>query len=307
MPWRKGNRLKVLPEDQAQGRTAEIFDEIKGLLGVPHVGPMYEALAAYPVFLDLHWRAVLPLIRTKEFFDIAERLRADCYTRVHGYFAVPDLCSAPNNGFTPGARQELTQAIETCNYTDALFLLLAATQFQGFDSPVGQGIRGTPLRTPLATPEDLVVVTEENTPVPIRHVYEEIRHTLNLPFIPTAHAALARWPEFLHAYWHVLKPVIQSPVFEGCHYGVRETAFALVLEFPESIELTITQLAEAHTPDEDISSIVRIVELFVTALSGIMLSVAFAKIALEGGTGLAATVEKVQPEPAKPGDSERAA
>lgn len=285
MPWRKGNRLKLVPENQAQGRVAEIYNEIRQNLGIPQVPAFFQAYAAFPVFFDLHWRALRPITANREFFLLAERLGADAYTRLHSYFAIADISeSLAALNFSIGAREELRQIADLYHYCEPLVLLIVAAQFQAFDSPVGQKSVDTHPARPQTFPIQPVLIHEDIAPPSTRQIFDEMRRSLELPLIPMALRAFARWPDFLQMYWAALKTVVQSPVYEGCHYGVRETAFALTREFPGILDLTLTQLAEAGLHNEDIASIVRLTESFMTVVSGLVLNVAFAKIAIEGGT-----------------------
>jgi hypothetical protein len=307
MTWRKGNRLRLVPESQAEGRVAEIFSEMKHVLGIPCVDGTYQALAAYPKFLSLHWQALRPIVETAEFFALAERMRADCYTRMHGYFEIPDLYTHISNlGFSTRAREELANAVELYNYSLPLLLLMIAAQLQAFDSPVGQKGAGTHPPTHPVFEEKLVTVPEQGAPAHIVRCYEEVKRAVSLPFVPDFYLSIARWPDFLREFWDTLKPILTSPVFEGCHYGERETAFALVREFPVPLELDIEQLADAGMGDEDIGSIIHILESFVDALSAMLLQIAAAKIALEGGTRASAPAQKAEPRGAKKGHEEAA-
>lgn len=294
MPWKKGNRLKLVSEDQAQGRTAEIFEEIKQALGIPQVNVAYEAFANYPLFLDLHWHVLQRVVETQEFFALADRLRADAYTRVHSYFDIPDLCTrAAEMNFSIGARMELTDVVDLWHYCEPVFLLMIAAQFQIFESSVGRdGGSSRPASHPVFSSRP-IVINEEIATQPTRAILEEFKRMLRLPFVPIAYQCFARWPDFLKEYWQGLKAIVQSPVYEGCHYGVRETAFALTREFPLPVELTVTQLSEAGMKDDDIASVVRITELLVNALSGMTLNVAYAKISLEGGSRHVPSKEKI--------------
>jgi hypothetical protein len=308
MTWRKGNRLKLVPESQAEGETARIYREIKGALGIPQIDGTYQALAAYPNFLKLHWEVLRPIVHTQEFFSLGERMRADCYTRMHGYFEVPDLCTQVSNmEFSNGAREELTDTVELHNYCTPLLLLMMAAQFQAFDSPVGgEGPSTGPAEHPGFHQRSVVLVPEDKAPAVVHRCYEDIRRSFGLPFVPSFYLSIARWPDFLQLFWETLRPIVRSPVYEGCHYGSRETGFALVREFPQPVELNITQLSEAGMSDEDLGSIVRIVELFVGALSAIVLNVAAAKIGLEGGTRLSTAAPQAAPTTTKK-ESEQAA
>jgi hypothetical protein len=82
MPWRKGNKLPVVAEEQAEGRTREIYDEIKGALGFPHVTVPHQAYGVHPEFLEMHWRALRPVVESGEFLQLAGRIRAG---RLHAH------------------------------------------------------------------------------------------------------------------------------------------------------------------------------------------------------------------------------
>ncbi len=285
MPWRKGNKLKVVPEAEAQGRIAEIYREIKEALGVPHVNVIFQAYAVYPEFLERFWGAARPVLQTREFFQLADRIGAEAYTRMHNYFGIPDLCAEmTRRGLSEDARQELTQTVELFHYNNPPLLLLAAAQLQAFESRIGHDGRGTASPEHPVFREKPVLIEEQEAPPSIRRIYDDIRRTFGLPLVNTDYRAFARWPDFLEAYWAVLKPVSQSPVYLECQQGVRESAWNLSRELPVPLELSASQLTDEGVSDERVSDVFRITELFVQALSGLVLNVAVAKIGLEGGT-----------------------
>jgi len=282
MPWRKGNRLKRLSEAEAQGRVKEIYGETKQVLGLPCVDFVFQAFGLYPRFLDLHWRALKPIVESQQFFDLAERLRADAYTRANSYFRLSDLCAGINQlKLAPDARQELTRVIDLCHYGRALLLLTMAAQYQAFESSVGQdGVPHAPASHP-AFAEPPVLVDEQTAPLSTRRIFDELKRNLDLPFVPGEYRAFARWPDFLKLYWQALKSIAQSPVYEGCQHALRETAFTLTWEFPRPVQLTIPDLSEAGINDSDLTSIVRITELLVRSLSASVLNIAIATIGME--------------------------
>src|SRR5579871_3589538 len=149
MPWRKSGKLKLVSEGEAQGRTSEIYQEIKQALGLPHVNVMFQAFAAYPAFLELHWRALKPVVETGNFFVLAERLRADAYTRTHNYFSIPDFEAelAPSQALS--ARHDLRQVVDLFHYNNSLLLLMASAQLQALESNAGGYRPSTPARHPV--------------------------------------------------------------------------------------------------------------------------------------------------------------
>ncbi|HWR37286.1 MAG TPA: halocarboxylic acid dehydrogenase DehI family protein [Clostridia bacterium] len=284
MSWKKGNRLSMVRESEARGRVREIYDEFKHALGVPHVNVVIQVYAAFPTFLDLFWRTTKPVAETQGFFDFAERLRADAYTRIHNYFDVPDLCErTADMKFSTGAQQELAEVIELFQYNNPLLLLLAAAQMQSFDGPIGDAnaVR-KPARHPVFQNKP-ILIEEDQQPAPVRKICDEMKRAFGMPVVNTDYQALARWPDFLRTYWEVLKPTSESPLFQQCRYSIRESAFSLSRDLPGPIELTVAQLSEAGMDDDDLASLVRITELFVGGLSGLVLNIAIAKIGMEGG------------------------
>ena len=286
MPWKKGQRPKAVSEKDATEPVAGIYREIKQALGLPAVPYAYQTLGVYPRFLALHWERMRPLVATREFFELAGRVRADAYTRAHSYFPLPDLCRRVDElSFSRGAKQELSETVDIFLHKNPLLLMLMATQLQAFDKPVGRGggsAGPATVREPEMQPP--VMVGEDHAPNPIKRIYEDIKRTLNLPFVPADHLALARWPDFFQAYWSVMKPLMQSPIYSECQWAVRDTAWHVTAQLPVTVELTCGQLTDAGIPDEDVGTCVKIVELFVKTLSGLVLNISAAKIGLEGGT-----------------------
>ena len=277
-------KLTLVRESEASGRTSQIFGELKAALAMPYVSLLYKAYAAYPQFLELHWQAFKPVVETQEFFDLAERLRAEAYTRMHNYFRVPDLCARlTDESFSPGAQHELTRLIETLQAGNAPVLLLAAAALQAFDKSVGRERKTHPAQVPemFSMP---VVVEEERAPASTRKIYDEMRRVLELPVLNLDYRALGRWPDFLRDYWQVLRPLSESPVYRESCQGLRETAAALAEELPIQASLTVAQLQDAGMKDEDVAAVVRITEMFTKSLSRLVMNIALAKIGLEGGS-----------------------
>src|SRR6185369_12117364 len=102
MKWKRGSRLKLVSEAEASPPICAIFDEVRHSLGVPAVPILYQAYAAVPKFLELHWEALRPALSTRIFFHMGERLAAEAYTRAQSYFAIPDSRSLPERDHVGG-------------------------------------------------------------------------------------------------------------------------------------------------------------------------------------------------------------
>lgn len=284
MPWRKGNRLRLVTEEEADDATRRIFAEIKKTLGLPFLKLFYPALAVYPPFLRLHWAAVRPIAGSQELFAAADRLRADAYTRAHNYFRMPDLSSHQRPMLAGDNVVDVGAIADFYHYFEPLLLLLACYQIQAIEGVAGDPkVRPTPQPPPAPPAPPSCLIDECSAPAALKKQYEEIRRGLAVPFVNPEYCAFACRPEFFSPYWDGLKRMISSPVYDECRYGVRTTAWTLASRLPGPAELTLDQLSEEGLSAEEIASVARILELFVTNLSGQLLNIAAAKIALEGG------------------------
>lgn len=214
---------------------------------------------------------------------LGARLAAECYTRAHNYFAIGPVDSsdlAPN----VNATLPLAQVLDYHQYLDPLLLLIAAAQVQAFEGAIGEP-SAMPERAQHPTfPVAPRLVSDQEATPQVQRMWDERRRLLELAFTSDEHRALACWPEFYQPYWSGLKNLMKSPVYADCQYRVGESALKLARELPGTLETTIPQLLEAGLDDEDVSSVARINESFMQALTGLVLDITFARIACEGGT-----------------------
>lgn len=285
MPWRKGNRLRLVTEEQAEGEARRIYGEIRENLGLPELRLFYPALGVYPTFLKLHWEAVKRLTQSEELFTAAERLRADAYTRAFNYFQIPDLTHSGQ--LLDKERHELNNIADYYLYKEPLILLLFCLQMQAMEGPAGLGAESsTPHRSAQVAFQAPTHIDEQELSPSLKKRFEEIKRTLNTPYVNPEFCDFGLRPEFLDQYWETLKQMIASPLYDECRYGVRCSAWNFASQLPGRIELVPEQLSEAGMTTEEVASVARILELFVGNISGQLLNVAAAKIALEGGNGV---------------------
>lgn len=277
MPWRKGNRLHLVQEKEAAGRIAVIFEELKSALGITYIPLCFQAFAAYPSFLEAQWRAMKPLLATREFFDLAGRLRAESYTYVHSYFKVPALDERLTS--SPAA-----PVVDLLWYVQPAMLLLLTVQVQAFDGAVGNA--DTPhAANRMVNSDKPEFVDADNASVPVRRALEEMRHALDLPFSGDEQLALAQWSELLFSYWQGLKPMVQSVFHERGVFHMRESAWNCAHEIPIQVDLEYSRLVDASVSANEIATLTHLTELLVRGTAAGLLNLAFAKIGIEGGNG----------------------
>ncbi len=289
MPERR-SKLKLVREREADGRTREIFDEVRHALGIPFTPVVYQALAAYPEFLELHWRTFAPLLVSERFFQIGSRLRGEAYTRMHNYFQIEDLCEPLTEmSFSEGAKHQLGEVIDLFNYINPLLLVVVSAQLSAFEQPVGQN-NGEAVRAEHPHfVERPLLIEEETAPVPVKRIYQEIKRVLGLPVVNTDYRAFARWPDFLSEYWKALRPIVQAPSYREQQRALCESSEAMVKEVDGAIDFSLETMEQSSLPAKQIEAVVHITQTFQNILSGLVLNVAAAKIGFDGGTTKAAT------------------
>lgn len=284
MAWKK-QKLRLVTESEADKATSEIYAEIKHALGIPYINPMFQAYAAYPAYFRLLWNALQPALETREFFSAAQRIAAESYTRVHNYLPVPDLNrKIQEMDFSEGAQEELKDVIDLYLYNNSVLLLICAAQMQAFENPTANTRPATgPAEHPFH-PERPILVQESNAPPETRKIYEDIKKTMGTPFLNTSYINFGRWPDFLRLYWETIKPVILTPLYEQNREAIQNSGLALAAELPRPLSLSPAHTEEAGVSADDLNDVIQITEFFLQLLSKQLLNIAFAKIALEGGS-----------------------
>ncbi len=283
MRWKRGQRLKLVSESEASGSTREILDEVRRSLGVPAVPKLYQAYAAFPQFLEIHWQAFRPVLQSRQFFLLGSRLYAESYTRAHNYF---DIDSFPpcNSTTKESTSPSLSEVLEYYQYLDPLLLLISAAQMQAFEGPVGQPTRNVkPAEHPEFASEPCLLRDGQANPV-LQRCWNARRRATELAFVSDEHRALACWPEFYAKYWRALKELLESPVFADCQYRLGDSALSMAGELPLGVETSVTQLLDAGMTDEQVASVAHINQAFMQALTGLVLDITFARIGFDKET-----------------------
>lgn len=302
MRWKRGNRLRLVSEGEAPAATRAIFDEVRHSLGLPVVPTLYQAYAAFPDFLALHWRTFRPAVQSQQFFLLGARLAAESYTRAHNYFEIASL-TACDSHTQVSPKLPVAQVLDYYQYLDPLLLLISSAQMQALEGPVGRD--GTPeAASHPVFPVAPCLLTDEHVTPAVHRTWNERRRILEVAFLSDEHRSLACWPDLYHAYWLSLKGLLQSPLYKDCQYRIGESAWTMAHELPIRVETSVAQLMEAGMDSDDVSSLTRINEAFMQAMTALVLDITFARIGCDGGTcGHSAPVQQ---EPATPRRKRRA-
>ena len=282
MRWKRGNRLRLVSDVEASPRVREIFDEVCHSLGLPGVPTLYRAYAVYPEFLAVHWASFRPALQSRQFFALGARLAAESYTRAHNYFEIPSLTTYESHpAIAPSL--PIAQVLDYYQYLDPLLLLIASAQMQAFEGAIGRTGNAEVPNHP-SFPVAPTLLPDEQASSTVQRIWDERRRVLEVAFISDEHRALACWPDFYREYWSPLKSLLQSPLYADCQYRIGESAWTMVQEIPVKVETGVSQLLEAGMNGEDLSSLARMNEAFMQAMTGLVLDITFARIGCDGGT-----------------------
>lgn len=283
MRWKRGNRLRLVSESEAPPVIRVTFDEVRHSLGLPIVPVLYQAYAAFPGFLSAHWKAFRPVVQSRQFFTLGARLAAESYTRAHSYFDIPSLTMYDVRSEV-STKLPIPQVLDYYQYLDPLLLLISSAQMQALEGTVGQEGAAEPANHPEFPVAPCFLNEEQATPA-VHRIWEERCRTLEVAFVSDEHRALACWPDLYRHYWTSLTSLLQSPLYADCQYRIGRSAWDMARELPVRVETGVAQLLEAGIESEEVSSLARMNEAFMQAMTGLVLDVTIARIGCDGGCG----------------------
>ena len=117
---------------------------------------------------------------------------------------------------------------------------------------------------------------------PTRAVYDDIKTTLQLPFVNTDYRAFARWPSYFALAWKDLRGKVGSPeheaITQACHDRVAELAAE---RLPNPGGLSSSNLQRAAEADASLEEVLQVCRLFQWLIPGLITNVAYLRHQLE--------------------------
>ncbi len=276
-------RLKPVPEKEATGEIARIYQETRDALGIPWTAAIFQGYATYPALLRLAWDELQPNVVTGAFRGDSRVLRghaAQAMERIYrpGY----EVKEVRAWGADP---EQIRELLDTFNYGNPKLLLCATAIARGLEGRPG-GATGELAPAPVPPEEaairrrNIEMVDAQSPPADVASAFEDIKRTLNLPLVNSDYRALARWPEYLRRAWQDLKPVIGSGEYRRERDLLAHQADAAVDRFGSPVILSGGTLAREGVPEGELDNVVQIARLFYRLLPGLILNVEGFKRAL---------------------------
>jgi hypothetical protein len=241
-----GSLLAELPEDQATGAIAVIYDEIRRSSGVPYVSSLQRYLATMPGVLEWAWAAIRPAMVSGVVPETGWRLAND--VRLTPFPPVSEVVRAAwkldmGAYATIGAIAENFVRVSPVNLMTGACLRSLLIK----SPPKGPGIDDIwsppAMLPPMPGNVDSLTLPMEQQAVLMRFATE----VDGAPFIPALYRQLARFPAFLAWLADTLVPRLNAPETNAARTAFRRAA----LEAAPAIVRRLPGLPPGPAPDAE--------------------------------------------------------
>ena len=241
--------LAEITEGSATGQVAELYDDIRAVIGVPMVNLIFRHMAIIPGCLNWSWQTLRPLYLSGKIADAADALTV---------------------GILPGQVVDLTESIaeadltddDTCAIDQVLYFYGRANPMNAIGLQViSFALDGSPQENVvghsqvltndiLVKPKGLSDLLPMVDPATASHEVRIALHRLALQIhgedigvIPSLYRHFGRWPKFLRALEGALEPTLSI--------GIEDTAKAMLEESKSAARILYLDLPLPAKPPND--------------------------------------------------------
>ena len=277
--------IHPMPEYLASGQRAEWYEDTKQVLQVPWMGVVTMAYTHYPTFFGELWRGLRPLCQSRPFVEAFMDLRDFVESRTAELNPTSLVESLASLGYAPREIDAIRQMNTVFSHGNQLYVLIATIarhllevgDMQGradaepFDERHAPGIN-----------VPFVLMEPHHADEPTQAIYEDIKTTLQLPFVNTDYRAFARWPSYFALAWNDLREKVGTSLHEeitlACHVRAAKLAAE---ELPNPGGLSSQALRQAAKADASLDEIIQVCRLFQWLIPGLITNVAYFRHQLE--------------------------
>ena len=279
-------KIRPVPEHRADEELSAVYRDLKATLGVPWVGVVVQAYAHYcPFFLEA-WRQFRPTAGSAFFHDASNELKLLAWDEISSFAITPQRPALEAAGYADQEIVQIMQMLDLFDHGNPKYLILATA----IRASLVEGRRLGPtklndlvpeLSVPISQVGGLPVMVEEHhTFGDLRLLYNDIKTTLNLPFVNSDYKAMARWPTYLKQAWELLKPRLSEPAYAQARQRLHARVVELMKDVPFPFLMDQGTARSLGMADGDIDELAKTAELFQWLLSGLMLNVSHFKLSL---------------------------
>lgn len=287
------NRIKPNPipiirpvwEHQAEGDLCGIYEGYKRAFQVPWVGVVSMAFAHYRNFFNLWWTALEPVVQSAAYVEACERLLQQVEALTVQLDPPPITGRLKALGYTERELTEIRKMIEVFshgNFVQLPAVTAARLLLEGGVISGSAHLRPYDGRHGPPNDQPFVLMEPHHGTEDTRRLYQDIRDTLELPFVNTDYRALSRWPSYFELAWGDLREALHRPEYDAITKEMHAAMFKAAATLPNPARLTALQLQEAAARDARISEVLEVTRLFTYLLPGLVTNVAFFRAQFEG-------------------------
>ena len=281
--------IHPLPEYMANGRRKAWYVDLKQVLQVPWMGVVTMAYSHYPTFYETLWQGVRDLCASRPFVEACLGNRAFAEMEIAKLDPPPIGGRLTEIGYAHREIENIREIVEVFSHGNQPYVVLAtiirylleADDMAGTTDPgVAPPYAG---RHAPAFEAPIVLMEAHHADQPIRHVFEDVKQVLDLPFVNTDYRALARWPSYWAMAWGDLRQVADTPAHEAICQALHDRCVEQAkktLPNPGGLMAeALRRAAEKDAPFEEIRDVCR---LFQWLLPGLVTNVAYLRAQLLG-------------------------
>lgn len=283
--------VRPVPEHRADAGLKLVYQDLKATFGVPWVGVITQAVAHYrPAFLEA-WHQFRPSARSHFFESRCDAIRLSAYEQVGSSFNVQPIAQRLQAiGYSDSELAQIRAVLDIFDYGNPKYLVFATAIQQslcdgrhlGGGAPCGKWDRFP--RSPIHQLDPIPVMVEEHHALGgLRDTYEDIKSTLNLPFVNSDYKAMARWPSYLALAWQDLKPSVDSEPYVRIRQELHDQAMEVADGLPYRYRVDKARAIAVGMPENEVFKLMQVITLFQWLLSGLVLNVTWFKLALLAG------------------------
>jgi len=279
--------IHPLPDYLAEGRRRRWYEDAKQVLQVPWMGVVTMAYAHYPGFYETFWQGVRDLCASRPFVDACRRNRDFVESQVSRLDPAPISERLGGLGYAPREIDDIRRMVEVFSHGNQAYVILATvTRFlletgdpggstDPADAPRFGGRHAPDADVPF------VLMEAHHADPPTQDVYEDVKTTLQLPFVNTDYRALARWPSYWTLAWGDLRQVAGAREHESiCREFHERCVTQAASELPNPGGLSAAALRSAAQEDAPLEEIRDVCRLFQWLLPGLITNVAYLRAQL---------------------------
>lgn len=230
------NPLPEIKEEDASGRVAALYDDIRAVIGVPIVNLIFRHMATVPECLDWTWEALRPLYISGDIPKAADALTADILPGQLADLSKP-IALAHLNENDINSIDQVLNSYGRANPMNAVGLQVIHYALEGAAQNAVKGhappLADYALISPSGLKPLLPMVDPASAPESVKSALNRLAHQIHgsdTGVIPSLYRHFGAWPVFLDALEAALEPALSGGI-EDAAQGMLAQSKSIAREF----------------------------------------------------------------------------